>query len=47
MHRLHLQIDNDDEWSAVERDNGTIVYTLHGVTIENAADYVCNQPRQG
>ena len=40
------QIDNDDVWTAEDVGNGTIKYTLVDVNIENAADYVCNQPRQ-
>merc|ERR1739838_521736 len=40
------QIDNDDIWTAQETQNGTIEYTLQNAKLENAGDYVCNQPRQ-
>jgi len=40
------QIDHHDVWSVEGDLEGQLTFTLHHVNIDNAANYVCNQPRK-
>ena len=40
------QIDHHDVWSVEGDLEGQLTFTLHNVNIDNAANYVCNQPRK-